>query len=248
MGWENGLEELLQWEWCIFYGCREVVTLAVAYLGPRMWAEPAVEWEDDCRWKFNGSPMAHIPSPPPTELHVRKVEPLSHLCTWPREGSSDSSAAPRSGRPSGAKQPRGKNWGSTYNVLRCPPTHTHTYLYKCIVPDNLTPHPLQFLLCCFNLSQLSRFSRFYFLFSSTLSLPLHSVGSQLGLNTHRWVFRTNINSSDLEDCIGSLLECVIWGARDHMLKILFKALVLNLVNALLRLSLSVMIYTSLSTS
>lgn len=144
-------------------------------LGPRMWAEPAVEWEDDCSWKFNDPPKARIPPPPLMEVHVREVEPPSLFCTWPREASSKPSAAPHSGRPSGAKQPRGRSWGSAHNVLWCPPTHTHTYLYECIVPDNLTPHPLQFLLCCFNLSQLSWFF-LHFIFSSA-SL-FHSLCTQ----------------------------------------------------------------------
>lgn len=146
--------------------------------------------------------------------------------------------------------PEEGNWGSTSNLCVVVPSHTYTYtyLYKCTVPDNLTPHPLQFLLCRYNLSQLSWFSRFYFLFSVPLSLPLHSPGSQLGLNTHRRVVRTNINCSAWEDWVGLLFKCVIWEPWKHMLKILLKALVLNQMIALLSLLLAVTMSVSLSTS
>lgn len=140
--------------------------------------------------------LTALPGPvslhPPDGATCTEVGLRSHLCTGPHRGSSNPSAAPYSGSPSGAKQSGGRN---TSNLLWCPPTHALTYLYKCTVPDNLTPHPLKFLLCRFNLSQLSGFSRFYFLFSVLLSLPLRSPRSQLGLNTHRRALRTNINYS-----------------------------------------------------
>lgn len=204
-----------------------LVTLPLASLGPRIRAEPAVEGGSTTV----DESLTTLPRPvylhPPDGATCMEGGPLSHLRTGPHWGSSNSSAAPQLGSPSGAKQPGGRNWGNASNLLRCPPTHTHTYtyLYKCTVPDNLTPHPLQFLLCRFNLSQLSWFSRFYFLFSVPLSLPLRSPGSQLGLNTHRRVVRTNINCSAWEDWVGSLFKCVIWEAWEHMLKILLKALV-----------------------
>lgn len=241
-GCENEVELLILWLWCMFYGCRGVDDLAS--LGLLIWTGPAVEGG---RMTADES-LTALPRPvylhPPDGATRTEAGLLSHLCTGPHWGSSNSSAAPYSRSPSGAKQPRGRNWGNTSNLLRCPPTHTFAYLYKCTVPDNLTPHPLQFLLCCFNLSQLSGFSRFYFLFSVPLSLPLHSPGSQLGLNTHRRVLRTNINFWAWEDRVGSLFKCVIWDAWEHMLKILLKALVLHLVIASLRLALAVMISVS----
>lgn len=126
------------------------------------------------------------------------------------------------------------------------PSHTYTHICTS-APFQITSHR-QFLLCCFNLDQLSWFSRFYFLFSVPLSHPLHSPGSQLGLNTHRRFLRTNINCSALEDWVGSVFKCVIWGAWKYMLKILLQALVLDLVIVLPSLSLAVMIFVSLSTS
>lgn len=205
---------------------------------------------DDCRWKFNGPPKACIPPPPPMEQHVREAG-LFHISA---QGLAGAHQTPQLLLTWGAhlvpSNPEEGNWGSTSNLCVVVPSHTYTYtyLYKCTVPDNLTPHPLQFLLCRYNLSQLSWFSRFYFLFSVPLSLPLHSPGSQLGLNTHRRVVRTNINCSAWEDWVGSLFKCVIWEPWKHMLKILLKALVLNQMIALLSLLLAVTMSVSLSTS
>lgn len=229
----------------MFYGYRGVGDFAS--LGPLIWTGPAVEGGGTTADESLTALTRPVYLHPPDGATCTEAGLLSHLCTGPHWGSSNSSAASYSWSPSGAKQPGGRNWGNTSNLLWCPPTHTFTYLYKCTVPDNLTPHPLQFLLCRFNLSQLSGFSRFYFLFSVPHSLPLHSPGSQLGLNTHRRVLRTNINCWAWEDWVGSLFKCVIWDAWEHMLKILLKALVLHLVIASLRLVLAVMIYVTLST-
>lgn len=134
-----------------------LVTLPLASLGPRIWAEPAVEGG---RMTVDES-LTALPRPvslrPLLEQHALKEGPLSHLRTEPRWGSSNSSAVPRQGAhlvPSNPEDGAAVTLG-TCRGCALPHAHAHTYLYKCTVPDNLTPHPLQFLLCRFNLSQLS---------------------------------------------------------------------------------------------
>lgn len=84
------------------------MTLPLASLGPRIWAEPAVEGGGTTV----DESLTALPRPvylhPPDGATCTGGGPLSHLRTGPRWGSSNSSAAPHLGSPSGAKQPGGR--------------------------------------------------------------------------------------------------------------------------------------------